>query len=260
AACLLAGGSILAAPSVPAQEGLEEVVVTATKRADPISKVPISITALTQQAMDAQGVRNIQDIVDQTPGVSIDKSPGNGSGTIISIRGISSNAGASTTGVYIDDTPIQARNNAINFSGTSFPEVFDLERVEILRGPQGTLFGAGAEGGVVRFLTVQPSLKQYSGYSRAEASVTDHGTPSGEFGAAFGGPIVNDVLGFRVSAWDRHDGGYVNRQSWSGNSNESKPDWSNTKVLRAALAYAPTHGLTITPSIQFQEQHTHTPS
>src|SRR5262249_3981194 len=240
AACLLAGGSILAAPSVPAQEGLEEVVVTATKRADPISKVPISVAALTQEAMDSQGVRNIEDIVAQTPGVSINKSPGGGTGTIISIRGISSNAGASTTGVYIDDTPIQARNNAVNFSGTSFPEVFDLERVEVLRGPQGTLFGAGAEGGVVRFLSVQPSLTTYSGYSRAEVSGTDHGTPSGEFGIAYGGPIVENVLGFRVSAWDRHDGGYVDRQSWSGSSSESKPDWANTKVLRAALTYAPT--------------------
>src|SRR5262252_1560273 len=102
---------VVAAAQVQAEEALEEVVVTATKRADPISKVPISIAALTQEAMDSQGVRNIQDIVDQTPGVSIDKSPGSGSGTIISIRGISSNAGASTTGVYIDDTPIQARNN-----------------------------------------------------------------------------------------------------------------------------------------------------
>jgi outer membrane receptor protein involved in Fe transport len=243
-----------------AEDALEEVVVTATKRADPISKVPISITALTQEAMDAQGVRSINDIVAQTPGVSITKAAGSGVGQIISIRGISSNAGASTTGVYIDDTPIQARNNAVNFAGTSFPEVFDLERVEILRGPQGTLFGAGAEGGVVRFLSVQPSLTRYTGYSRAEASATDHGTPSGELGVAYGGPIVKDVLGFRVSAWDRHDGGYVDRRSWESSSAESKPDWTNTKVLRAALLYAPTSAVKITPSVQFQEQYTHTPS
>jgi outer membrane receptor protein involved in Fe transport len=243
-----------------ADDKLEEVVVTATKRADPISKVPISMTALTQDAMDAQGVRNIQDIVAQTPGVDIDRSPGSGAGMIISVRGISSNAGASTTGVYIDDTPIQARNNAINFAGTSFPEVFDLERVEVLRGPQGTLFGAGAEGGVIRFLSVQPSLTRYSGYSRAEVSATDHGTPSGELGIAYGGPIIANVLGFRVSAWDRHDGGYVDRQSWESSSAQSKPDWANTKVLRAALTYAPSSNLKITPSIEFQEQYTHTPS
>ena len=243
-----------------ADESLQEIVVTATKRADPISKVPISITALTQDAMDSQGVRNIQDIADQTPGVNIDRAPGSGTGLIISVRGIASNAGASTTGVYVDDTPIQARNNAINFTGTSFPEVFDLERVEILRGPQGTLFGAGAEGGVVRFLTVQPGLTEYSGYSRGEFSGTDHGTPSGEFGVAFGGPIIENVLGFRVSAWDRHDGGYVNRFSWDDTSNEHKGDWANTKQLRAALTYAPSSTLKITPSLQFQEQYTHTPS
>lgn len=258
--CGLVAYLIVATDTAHAADALEEVVVTATKRADPISKVPISIAALTQEAMDAQGVRNIQDIVDQTPGVSIDKRPGSGSGMIISIRGISSNAGAATTGVYIDDTAVQARSTSTNFSGTSFPEVFDLERVEILRGPQGTLFGAGAEGGVVRFLTVQPSVTRYSGYSRAEISATDHGTPSAEIGAAFGGPIVNDVLGFRVSAFDRHDGGYVNRVSWSGSSDESKPDWENTKVLRAALTYSPVSAITITPSIQYQDQHTHTPS
>src|SRR5215475_7839534 len=186
--CVLAACTLVTTNIVRGEEALEEVVVTATKRADPISKVPISVTALTQDAMDAQGVRNINDIVAQTPGVSISKSGGgSGAGEIISIRGISSNAGASTTGVYIDDTPIQARNNAINFAGTSFPEVFDLQRVEILRGPQGTLFGAGAEGGVVRFLTVQPSLTHYTGYSRAEVSATEHGTPSGEFGVAYGG-------------------------------------------------------------------------
>lgn len=263
--CLI--GLMVAASLLPlgqvalADDTLEEVVVTATKRADPISKVPISITALTQDAMDAQGVRNIADIVAQTPGVSINKSQGGtGQGTIISIRGISSNAGASTTGIYIDDTPIQARNNAINFAGTSFPQVFDLERVEVLRGPQGTLFGAGAEGGVVRFLSVQPSLTSYSGYSRAEVSATDHGTPSAEFGVAYGGPILDNVLGFRISAWDRHDGGYVDRQSWSGSGDESKPDWANAKVLRAALTYAPTSTVKITPAIQFQEQYTHTPS
>jgi iron complex outermembrane recepter protein len=243
-----------------ADDSLQEIVVTATKRADPISKVPISIAALTQDAMDTQGVRNIQDIAAQTPGVYVDRASGSGSGLIISIRGIASNAGASTTGVYVDDTPIQARNNAINFNGTSFPEVFDLERVEVLRGPQGTLFGAGAEGGVVRFLTVQPSLTDYSGYSRAEFSGSDYGTPSGEFGVAFGGPILDNVLGFRVSAWDRHDGGYVNRFSWDNTSNDNKGDWSNSKQLRAAITYAPSSVLKITPSLQFQELYTDTPS
>jgi iron complex outermembrane receptor protein len=252
----LACCGLLLAQSAVAEE-LEEVIVTAQKRADPISKVPISITALTQEAMDSQGVRDIQDIVAQTPGLDLKLGAGNGSGMRIAIRGIDSNAGAATTGVYIDDTAVQARNNSVNFAGTSFTDVFDLERVEVLRGPQGTLFGAGAEGGVVRFITAQPSLTKYSGYSRFEASGTDHGTPSGEIGVAFGGPILDGTLGFRVSAWDRHDGGYIDRQSWESASHESKSNWEDSKVLRAAIAYAPASGVVITPSIQYQELYAH---
>jgi iron complex outermembrane receptor protein len=236
---------------------LQEIVVTATKRADPLSKVPISIAAYTRESMDSQGVRSVQDIVAQTPGVDLEQSPGKGSGMRISIRGIDSNAGAATTGVYIDDTPIQARNNPVNFAGTSFPEVFDLERVEVLRGPQGTLFGSGAEGGVVRFVTVQPGLDKYSGYARAEVSATEHGRPSAELGAAFGGPIVDGILGFRVSAWDRHDGGYIDRISWETHQNFPDSNWNNSKVVRGALSYAPTDAITITPAVQFQENYAH---
>jgi outer membrane receptor protein involved in Fe transport len=250
-------GAIVVASLALTDEPLQEIIVTASKRPDPLSKVPLSIVALTREAMDAQGVRNIQDIVNQTPGVDIGASPGNSSGIRISIRGIDSNAGAATTGVYIDDTPIQARNNEVNAAGTSFPEVFDLERIEVLRGPQGTLFGAGAEGGVIRFVTAQPSLDQYSGYSRAEVSSTDHGGPSGELGAAFGGPIIDGVLGFRASVWDRHDGGYIDRLAWETHDNFPNTDWTNSKVARMALVYAPTDGLTITPSVQFQEVYDH---
>ena len=77
----------------------------------------------------------------------------------------------------------------------------------MLRGPQGTLFGAGSEGGTVRYITPQPSLTTYSGYAHSEVADTQHGAPSYEFGAAAGGPIVEDKLGFRISAWVRRDGG-----------------------------------------------------
>ncbi|HEY2339719.1 MAG TPA: Plug domain-containing protein, partial [Steroidobacteraceae bacterium] len=123
-------------------EGLQEVVVTATRREEELSKVPISVTALTQEAIDRRGIKDINDIVRFTPGVTIDNSGTNA----ISIRGISSSAGAGTTGIYIDDTPIQMRSVGFNPDDT-LPKTFDLQRVEVLRGPQGTLFGAGAEGG-----------------------------------------------------------------------------------------------------------------
>jgi len=92
----------------------------------------------------------------------------------------------------------------------ALPKSFDIDRVEILRGPQGTLFGAGSEGGTVRYLTTQPSLTQSTFYSRDEVSYTEGGAPSYEAGLAAGGPLVDGTLGARLTVWYRRDGGFVN--------------------------------------------------
>src|SRR5262249_16499998 len=115
----------------------------ANKVAQPLSKVPSSIAAMDQQAMDANGVKGMADIAAMTPGVDFaSTSYSNGSVTRITIRGISDSLNtAPTTGVYIDDAPVQARIAQNAMFGNPYPLVFDLERVEILRGPQGTLFG-----------------------------------------------------------------------------------------------------------------------
>src|SRR3984957_17838163 len=179
-----------AAPEV-GSGGLQEIVVTATRHEESLSKVPISVTALTQDAMDERGIKDFQDIARFTPGVNIDNSGTNA----ISIRGISSSAGAGTTGIYIDDTPIQMRSLGFNPDDT-LPKTFDLDRVEVLRGPQGTLFGAGSEGGTVRYILTQPSLTKDSTYARSEVSFTQYGEPSYEAGVAHGGPIIDGTLGF----------------------------------------------------------------
>src|SRR5580658_4553931 len=160
-----------AAPATGTSEqtvvGLQEVVVTATRHEESLSKVPISVTALTGEDMDARGLKDFQDIVRFTPGVSIDTSGTNN----ISIRGISSSAGAGTTGIYLDDTPIQMRSLEFN-PDEEVPKMFDIDRVEILRGPQGTLFGAGSEGGTVRYITTPPSLTKDSVAARSEFDYT----------------------------------------------------------------------------------------
>ncbi len=171
----------------------------------------------------------------------------------ISIRGVFSNVGASTTGIYINDTPIQMRN-AGYWNANAFPEVFDLERVEVLRGPQGTLFGGSAEGGAIRFITPDPSLEKYSGYLRSDVSGTLDGAPSYEFGAAAGGPIIDDKLGFRISVWGREDGGWIDRvspdtgQTVDKNSNAQRSD-----AGQAALTFAPIDRLKITASLFYQD-------
>jgi len=254
------------APATAGQPGaatLEEIVVTSQRREEKLQDVPISISAYTQESLDLQGVRNIDDIARLTPGVSFTRTDQrNGQASNIAIRGISSSAGASTTGIYIDDTPIQIRTLGYS-SFNPYPQVFDLERVEILRGPQGTLFGAGSEGGTVRFITPQPSLTRTSSYARSQFDYTQDGGPSYELGAAFGAPIVDGKLGFRVSAWYRRDSGWVDRVDWNRATLQptttltSNSNSQNTVAVRAALTFAPTDDLSLTPSVFYQDSRLH---
>lgn len=242
---IVAGGDLLPAPraaavqpattvSVAQQTGtvLGEVVVTATRRAEPLAKVPLSVGVLSRDSIDLDDVASINDIAQQTPGLEV-QDGGNdavGRSQLISIRGISSNVGVPTTGVYLDDTPLPVN---------SFPALYDLDRVEVLRGPQGTLFGAGAEGGVVRFITVAPSLSRYSLYSKEQASYTDGGAPGYEWGAAGGGPIIDGALGFRLSASDRREGGWIDRvDPFNGIVQDPNSNSSEQSQFREAITWA----------------------
>lgn len=252
-----------AADSTPSGGGLEEIVVTATRRAERLQDIPVSASAFTQEKLDAEGVRNIDELARLTPGVTFQR---NGTGTSgnfndedtdINIRGVDSTAGTSTVGVYVDDTPIQGRH--ITFTSfNAFPALFDLDRVEVLRGPQGTLFGAGSEGGTVRFIQPAPDLNKFTAYALSEVAATQNGGPSYQMGAAFGGPIIDDKLGFRISASYREDGGWINRVDYrTGQVTEDNANWQETVVVRAALKWAATDKLTITPSLYYQEVSLH---
>ena len=247
------------APAPAAQESssapgqLQEITVTATRREENISKVPISVSALSQQSLDERGIKDMLDIARFTPGVYVDNSGTNN----ISIRGISSSGGAGTTGIYIDDTPIQMRALAFN-PDEALPKSFDIERVEVLRGPQGTLFGAGSEGGTVRYITTPPSLTQDSVYARTEVSYTEGGEPSYEGGAAAGGPVIDGKFGVRASVWYRYDGGYIDRiDPVSGALVDPNANHDETFLARLAGLWAVTDNWTVTPSIYYQNRERH---
>jgi outer membrane receptor protein involved in Fe transport len=237
------------ADNAAAASPLEEVVVTATRREESLSKVAVSVTAITQEGLDLRGIKDIQDVARFTPGIKVDNS-----GTSnISIRGIASSGGAGTTGIYIDDTPIQMRALAFN-PDEAQPKSFDIERVEVLRGPQGTLFGAGSMGGTVRYITAQPSLHKSSIYSRNEVSFTQGGDPSYEAGIAIGGPLVEGTFGARITAWYRKDGGWIDRINPDTLALEDKrANHSETTLLRLAAVWAPSDKWTLTPSIYYQD-------
>jgi outer membrane receptor protein involved in Fe transport len=255
-------------PALGGTGQLEEIIVTATRRAEDITKVPISITAVTQAKIDTLGIKDFSDMAKYTPGVVVDTDRTNQ----ITIRGIASTGGAATTGIYIDDTPVQTRTDI-----DPLPNAFDVERIEVLRGPQGTLFGAGAEGGAVRYITVQPSVTRTDIYSLDEVSYTQGGAINYELSIAGGGPIIDNVLGFRVTAQYNHVGGWVDRidaESPSMMTADANPFANNAtlvpvaahnildsnanrytqKLLRVAMLWQPTQNWQITPSIYYQNK------
>jgi iron complex outermembrane receptor protein len=229
---------------------LEEITVTATRREESISRVPISITAMNQEMLEQKGIKDFADVARYTPGVAFDA----GQTNQISIRGISSSGGSGTTGIYIDDVPIQVRSLGFN-SDDALVKLFDLDRVEVLRGPQGTLFGAGSEGGTVRYITTQPSLTKSSINAKVETSYTQGGSPNYEAGVAGGMPVIDGVFGVRFSAWFRHDGGWIDRvDPTTLDVVDKNANYAGTSALRLAGLWKPIDALSISPSIVYQNQ------
>jgi outer membrane receptor protein involved in Fe transport len=229
---------------------LEEVTVTATRSEESLNRVPISISVETRDAMDLKGIKDFSDVVKFTPGVSFDNSETNA----IAIRGIASSGGSGTTGIYIDDVPIQMRALGFNPDDTLI-KVFDLDRIEILRGPQGTLFGSGSEGGTVRYITSQPNLNSSDLYARAEGGYTLGGSPSYEAGIAGGTPLIDGTLAVKASIYYRRDGGWIDRiDPTSLAIVDSNANHDETTAARFAAVWKPTDALTISPSIFYQDR------
>ncbi len=259
AALPFARADVAPAPTQAAGAGdtLQEVIVTATRREAPSLTVPISISALTQADLTNGGIKNISDLAAATPGLQFSTPVAPSTITSVSIRGVNTNTGPSTTGIYLDDTPLQTRLSPLGNVGGPIPLVNDLTRVEVERGPQGTLFGAGSEAGTVRFITNDPNFTQYSGDVEGELATTKGGQSSYEYGAAGGGPLETDTLGFRASAWSRRDGGYVNLVSplpGPGPDNavtEPNANRDYEEAFRAAFAYQ-IDQVRITPAFYYQ--------
>jgi iron complex outermembrane recepter protein len=220
-ATTLVGGIFGVAPSF-AQAAEEQpqaredvVVVTATRREEDVQDIPLTIAALGQDDLDEQGIKSAADLVRSIPGLNTSANPG-GVQQTFSVRGIVAATGAATTSVYLDETNLTKRNNGgvSQNNGVIIPLLYDLDRVEVLKGPQGTLFGGSSQGGTVRFITPRPDLDEFSAKFRAEASTMgERSEESYELAGAVGGPIIKDVLGFRVSGIYRESGGWIDVRS-----------------------------------------------
>jgi outer membrane receptor protein involved in Fe transport len=198
-----------AAPETASQETAapEEIVVTATKQgAVALQRVPASIDVVTGTLLEDRNVRSAEDLARLTPSLNFVKS-GDGDLQFI-IRGIQS-PGESTVGFYLDETVI----NGVNFGsgGGRTPDIgaYDVERVEVLKGPQGTLFGASSMSGTVRVITNKPNTRRFSGTVSGSVSGTKDGGTNHGFDAMLNVPLVPGVLGLRGVLWHDYFDGYV---------------------------------------------------
>jgi iron complex outermembrane recepter protein len=253
---LLAASALSAAPGQTfAQDGIEvgEIIVTATKQESALSKVPLSITAIGRDTLDGQSLRGVEDLARVTPGLVITNG-NNPNGNQVTIRGMSSQVGAPTVGISLADILLTRRNanGAVAGNGTNFPQLFDLERVEVLRGPQGTLYGGSSIGGTIKFVLPSPSTTRRSFRAKAEAAVTKEGDPSFEGGVSGVTPLIEDKLGLAASLYYRRLGGYIDHVSrFDGRVLDADTNKQDSLSARLALKWQATDNLSITPSFYF---------
>jgi iron complex outermembrane receptor protein len=187
---------------------LEEVIVTATRRGELLQDIPISVSAITKQKIELEGIRTFEDYGVRVPNLSFSASSNsNATNSLnISIRGV---AGGTTTGFYIDDTPLPQGLN---------PRVLDIERIEVLRGPQGTLFGARSMGGTVRMITSQPDPVAFSGVAHAAIGAITDGKTSYLGDVMLNIPFSDDHA-MRLTAYAQKIGGFIDIEPADSSNN-----------------------------------------
>jgi iron complex outermembrane recepter protein len=205
-------GPALTAPAgnPPAENaGLEEIVVTAEKRESTVQATPISITALSGADLQQENIATVEDLVGKVPGISL-RTAGPGQ-TEYEIRGLSAGGGtAATVGFYIDETPLSASAVALNGRTVIDPDLFDLNHVETLRGPQGTLYGSGSLGGTIKLVTNQPKLGIFEGATDTTVSQTTHGSTNGGGSLMLNLPI-GEIAALRTVVTAKYISGFIDR-------------------------------------------------
>ncbi len=188
---------------LPARVAIEEVVVTAQKREQSIRDVPISVAALGGTELKQRRINDFSDLSMAVPSLSIPERGGAGD-RFIFLRGMGSIQGSTPlVGIYLDEASVTT------FPGASLNlQTYDMARVEVLRGPQGTLYGVGSMGGTIKFITEEPQLDEVGGRADASISHTKGGDPSYRMNGVINVPIIDDELAMRVV------GTYVNRGGW----------------------------------------------
>ncbi len=212
AGALSGWASAATAGSTPSENGtgLEEIIVTAEKRESTVQATPIAMTALSADDLAEQNIGSIQDLVGAIPGISL-RTAGPGQ-TEYEMRGLGSSGGSvATVGFYIDETPLSASAVALNGRTVIDADLYDLNRTEVLRGPQGTLYGAGSMGGTIKLVTNQPKLRTFEGSAEVDASQTTGGSTNGHGSLMLNLPI-GEIASLRLVTTGKYISGWIDRK------------------------------------------------
>ncbi len=245
--------------------GSGDIIVTALKRRQNVQKVPASVSVLSDDLLRRLNATDFSRIADWVPGVAF-ATTGVGNSQYI-VRGIGSVGAAQspTTGVYLDETPLQTR--ATRAASQPDPQLIDVARVEVLRGPQGVLFGSSSMGGLVRIVTNQPDASAAAARVEAGLGTVTNGGLSWDAKAMVNLPIVRDTLALRVAGSFVRQGGWIDDlRPTTGNLTENlgtsavrkNDNWTRTGSVRAALRWDATPTLTVTPSVIWQDAYSNT--
>ncbi|HWE44971.1 MAG TPA: TonB-dependent receptor [Caulobacteraceae bacterium] len=220
---------------------VQELVVTVDKRIQPLSTVGGGISAISGTKLEQMNANNLEDYLGFVPGVEF-TSYGRPGQDQISIRGVASQALGSATATYVDDIPVgSASNEAQGASYTVDIDPADLERVEVLKGPQGTLYGASSLGGLLMYVTKAPSLTAASGDFGVDVNDVAHGGVGYKFRVAGTTPIIQDELGLRASAFYREDAGFIDNVLTGDKDINRDKAWG----VRGSALYQPTQALQV---------------
>jgi iron complex outermembrane receptor protein len=245
---------------------LAEIIVTATRRAESIQNVPSSVTALTSGTLDQIKARDLNDFAGFVPGLSFAST--GPSTNLLAIRGITTGSQlSSATGVYLDDIPLGAStSNGVGYQSLNI-NAFDLNRIEVLNGPQGTLYGATSLGGTIRYIPNAPDLQSFGLNAGVEVSSTEHGHINHAYTGMVNMPIA-DVAAIRIDGYQVYDSGYAKDPIY----HRDNQGWARSEGGRVALLLKPTDDLDITlrastqhiPSesadVGFRDPKTHQPT
>lgn len=242
-----------------------EIVVTALKRPQALSEVPASVSILSGDLLRRLNADDFSRVADAVPGVAF-ATTGIGNSQYI-VRGIGGVgfAQSPTTGVYLDETPLQTRTT--RGASQPDPQLFDVQRVEVLRGPQGVLFGSSSMGGLVRIVSKQPDPAAASARAEAGAATIADGGTSWDATGVLNIPLVKDALALRVSGVFVRQGGWIDDlRPTTGDLTENlgtekvrkDSNWTRTGTIRAALRWNAMPALTVTPSLVWQDAYSNT--